>query len=153
MTEREDDLDDLLQPTVTPVVRSGYKPWRVQSQFWVAFFGGVLAVTGIAYINSGHLGVSARKRRVILALGLLALAINVALAAWMSKEQRTVRFAGRVLAVLLFLALARLQREADSRHQLFGSGEYASLWGAGIFASIAGNVALLAILFAFFRLT
>jgi hypothetical protein len=152
MTEREDDLDELLQPTVTPVARSGVKPWRVQSQFWVAFFGGILAVTGIAYINARHLGASATIRKLILACGVIALAIYIGLAGWVFlDEPRNMRFAGRILAVVLFLGLARLQREGDARHQLFGSGEYASLWGAGFTASHLGNIALAGIVFALYR--
>jgi len=141
MTE-EDELDELLQPTVTPVVRSGYKPWRVQSQFWVAFFGGVLAVTGVAFLNSGHLGMSARTRGAILALGGAALAVYVALAVWLVNENaQNLRIAGRLLAVVLFLVLARIQRPADARYQLFADGEYAPLWGVGITASIIGGLA------------
>jgi hypothetical protein len=150
MTEREDDdLDELLPPTVTPARTSGYKPWRVQSQFWVAFFGGILAVTGVAFINSRHLGMSARSRRLILACGAVALAIYVGLAGWVftfPKDARTMRIAGRVLAVVLFLVLARIQREANNRYQLFGAGEFAPLWGVGITASILGSLALLGIL-------
>jgi hypothetical protein len=152
MTEREDDLDELLQATVMPVARSGNKPWRVQSQFWVAFFGGILAVTGIAYLNSRHLGASPSTRRLILACGVLALAIYVALAGWVFlNEPRNMRIGGRILAVVLFLGLARLQREGDARHQLFASGEYAPLWGAGITASVLGNLALAGIVFALYR--
>lgn len=143
MTGREDDLDELLQPTVKPVVRSGYKPWRVHSQFWVAFFGGIFAVTGIAYINAGHLGAGTRTRRLILLCGAAALAIFLAMAVWAFDENvRQARIPGRILSAVLFLALARLQREADNRYQIFEAGEYASLWGAGIVASIAGNLLL-----------
>ena len=142
MTEEEDDLDELLQPTVTPVERSGYKPWRVQSQFWVAFFGGIVAVTAVAFINSGHLGMSARSRGAILAAGAAALAVWVALAVWLVDENaQNLRIAGRILAVVLFLVLARMQRPADARYQLFGAGEYAALWGVGIPASIIGGLA------------
>lgn len=138
----EDDLDELLRPTVTPVVRSGYKPWRLQSQFWVAFFGGILAVTGVAFINSGHLGMSARSRGVVLAFGAAALAVYVAMIVWfLGGNAQNTRIAGRILAVVLFLVLARLQRAADARYQLFGSGEYAPMWGVGITASIVGGLA------------
>jgi len=45
------DLDDLLTPTLTgqrEPQREGGLPWRLGSQVYVAFFGGVLAVTAIA---------------------------------------------------------------------------------------------------------
>lgn len=59
MTEREgDDLDELLQPTVTQAAPSGHLPWRLHSQFWVAFFGGIPAVTAIAWINARYLGMT-----------------------------------------------------------------------------------------------
>jgi hypothetical protein len=56
------------------------------------------------------------------------------------------RFAGRVLAVLLFLLLARIQRDDDMRHQVFGAGEYAPLWTAGIAACVISIAAVLLIL-------
>ncbi len=42
--------------------------------------------------------------------------------------------------MVLYLALAWLQRAADRRHQAFGGG-YASLWKPGLAAVLAGGLA------------
>ena len=141
------ELDDLLQPTVT-AAKPRPLPWRLSSQFWVAFFGGVPAVTAIAFLNARRLGVDAAKRRWVLLAGMVAFAVTIALMTWLGvmKEHRsTTRIVVRVVAVLLFFVLARLQRDEDGRHQVFGSGEYASLWGAGLLATLLGFVVTVAI--------
>lgn len=133
------ELDDLLQPTIAPAEKRPL-PWRVSSQFWVAFFGGIPAVTAIAFLNARRLGLSASRQRWIVGAGVIGMVISIALMGWltMSMEdgRRTGRIATRVLAVVLFLVLARIQRDEDGRHQVFGSGEYASLWLPGILATV-----------------
>lgn len=139
------ELDDLLRPTVANSVRKGPLPWRVSSQFWVAFFGGIPAVTAIAFLNARRLGASARRQQWILLAGIVAVAAFIALFAWirgMEDGARTMRIVGRVLAVVLFLVLARIQREDDGRHRVFGSGEYASLWLPGLLATVVSAAVL-----------
>ena len=153
MTSNE--LDELLRPTVAPPAPRGPLPWRVASQFWVAFLGGVPAVTAIAFLNAGRLGANESKRRWILLAGGVALLLTIALMGWlgMTNEHRsTSRIGVRVIAVLLYLVLARIQRDDDGRHQVFGSGEYASLWIPGLVATVVSAVAVvgLALLVFFF---
>jgi hypothetical protein len=142
------ELDELLQPTVAPAEQRPL-PWRVSSQFWVAFLGGIPAVTAIAFLNARRLGVSASKQRWIVLAGVVALAISIALMGWLTTSmedgRRTGRIAVRVLAVVLFLVLARIQRDEDGRHQVFGSGEYASMWLPGILATVISAVLLVGI--------
>ncbi len=141
------EMDELLQPTVAAAVPRKL-PWRVSSQFWVAFVGGVPAVTAIAFLNAGRLGATASKRRWIIVAGVVATIVSLALAAWlvtMPDGKRTARIAMRVLAVVLFLVLARIQREDDGRHQVFGSGDYASLWIPGIVASLVSGALVVGI--------
>ncbi len=141
-------LDDLLQPTVAESAPKRKRPWRVASQLWVAFFGGVPAVTAIAYLNAGRLGASASKRRWILVAGVVALLVSIAVIVWSittTQERYATRIAVRLVAVLLFLVLARIQRDDDRHHQVFGAGEYASLWGPGIIATVISAVALVGI--------
>jgi len=142
------ELDELLRPTVAPSAPRGPLPWRVSSQFWVAFFGGVPAITAIAFLNAGRLGASASKRRWILSSGGVALLLTIALMGWLTaieEHRSTTRIVVRVNAVLLYLVLARIQRDDDGRHQVFGSGEYASLWIPGIVATVVSGVALVGI--------
>lgn len=137
--------DDLLQPSVTsnpaPARR---KPWRVRSQVWVAFFGGILAVTAIALLNAKRLGMSGRQRWLMAGAGLVAMAILFAL--WLRlppasdyitflRGGRDLRIYARVIAVALFLLFAAMQKRAESQHLVFAGGEYASLWGAGLAAT------------------
>jgi hypothetical protein len=139
------ELDELLRPSVAEAPK-GRLPWRVNSQFWVAFFGGIPAVTAIAFLNSRRLGSTARKQQWILVAGLVAVAAFLALYAWLrgtDDSARTMRIVGRLLAVVLFLVLARIQREDDGRHQVFGSGQYARLWIPGILATVISIVLLI----------
>jgi hypothetical protein len=140
------DLDDLLRPTISAEpLEPRKKPWRVQSQLWVAFFGGILAVTVIAIINARRLGIERQKRWLMATAGLIALGILFAL--WMrqpladdfmayARATRNFRFLGRFIAVALFLLLAWFQKRADAHHLVFATGDYASLWAAGVGASI-----------------
>lgn len=141
------DADDLLRPTIgatPPGARE--KPWRVQSQLWVAFFGGILPVTAIALVNAHRLGMDSRKRWLMAAAGLVALGILFVF--WMrlpfaadfvtyARGGRNIRIIGRVIAMALFLLLAWFQKRAEAHHLVFASGEYASLWTAGIGATLA----------------
>ena len=47
-----ENLDDLLRPTLTRPQTVQKPPYRVSSMGYVAFFGGVLAVTIVALINA-----------------------------------------------------------------------------------------------------
>ena len=148
--------DDLLQPTVTtnpPASRQ--KPWRIGSQVWIAFFGGILPVTVIAILNAQRLGIDKRKRWLMAAAGFVALVILGAL--WFrvpvkpsfitfAREARDMRIYGRVIAVAVFLLLAAMQKPAEARYMTFSDGEHASLWKAGFLATfflgLLQNVAL-----------
>ncbi|HEX6096964.1 MAG TPA: hypothetical protein VF432_11620 [Thermoanaerobaculia bacterium] len=140
------ELDDLLQPSVAPAEKRPF-PWRVSSQFWVAFFGGIPAVTVIAFLNARRLGATARKQQGIVLSGVAAAVVFAGLFAWMqtmdASSRSMGRLAGRVLAVLLYLVLAHIQREDDGRYQVFGGGQYASLWIPGILACVISALALI----------
>lgn len=139
--------DDLLQPSVSnapPRVR----PWRLGSQFWVAFLGGALAVATIAILNAARLRISSRQRWLMIAMTAVTMAALIAL--WLqhplatdlrsfAKTSRELRVYGRIAAVLLYLALAAMQRKADAHYQVFYEGEYAPLWGAGTAAVLIGG--------------
>lgn len=139
------ELDELLQPTIAPAAKRRL-PWRVSSQFWVAFLGGVPAITGIAFLNARRLGAPARKQLWIVAAGIVAAALFVGVVAWMqtmdADSRSTGRIAGRAVGVVLYLVLARIQKEDDGRHQVFGDGQYASLWFAGILACLGSALVL-----------
>lgn len=137
--------DDLLQPSIGKMVSAPRKmPWRVQSQLWVAFFGGIAAVTTIAILNARRLGLDRRKQWLMAGAG--AVALGVLLALWLrqppaptfidfARGSRELRLIGRVIAVVLFLLHALLQKPADAHYRVFAKGDYASLWGPGIAAT------------------
>lgn len=140
------ELDELLRPTVQDNAGvPGLLPWRLQSQFWVAFFGGAFAIAAIAFLNSFRLGVDAKKRWLIAILGLAGV-IATAVAYFYTDSRTEHRVVTRVIAVLFFLVLRLPQKAADDHHQVFRGGRYASLWGAGVIAAIAGGLVNLGLL-------
>ncbi|MEV0790460.1 hypothetical protein [Kribbella sp. NPDC050459] len=135
--------DELLRPTVGAGVDMSARPWRLMSQTYVAFFGGVLASTAVAYLNAGRLGVDAAKRRLILLTGLAGLLAVIGVFVLLYGDSGVtsgLRVSIRVVAVLCCLAQLRLQRPMDRAFQLRGT-DYGSLWGMGIAATIGGAVA------------
>ncbi|HZX07065.1 hypothetical protein [Kribbella sp.] len=134
--------DDLLRPTVGAGVNMSARPWRLMSQTYVAFFGGVLASTVVAYLNAGRLGVDAAKRRLILLSGAVGLVVVVAVYLLLYADSGItsgLRVGIRVVAVLCCMAQIRLQRPMDRAFQLRGA-DYGSLWSVGIAATIGGAV-------------
>ncbi|MFF0268341.1 hypothetical protein [Kribbella sp. NPDC004536] len=134
--------DDLLRPTVGAGVDMSARPWRLMSQTYVAFFGGVLASTTIAYLNAGRLGVDAAKRRLVLLTGLAGFVVVIGVFLLLYDDSGITsgfRVGIRVVAVLCCMAQLRLQRPMDRAFQLRGS-DYGSLWGIGIAVTIGGAV-------------
>jgi len=130
--------DELLRPTIGADIDLSTRPWRLMSQAYVAFFGGVIATTVIATVNARRLGVPASGRRLILlagGIGLVLAAISLVLLTDELTASSGTRVAIRVIAVLTCLAQLRIQQPMDRAFQLRGT-EYKSLWGPGIAAVI-----------------
>lgn len=142
------ELDELLQPTVVPE-QERRLPWRVSSQFWVAFFSVPPAVAILAFFNARRLGAPVRKQQWIVLAGLVGTIAFVALyelshvQGW---SRSILRLGGRVLSVVLYLVLSHLQSEDDGRHQVFGSGQYAPMWIPGLLAALVGILAVVLII-------
>jgi hypothetical protein len=135
--------DELLRPTIGAGVDMKVRPWRLMSQTYVAFFGGVIASTVIAFLNARRLGVDAAKRRLILLTGAAGLVGVIAVFALLDADSDVTsgfRVAVRVVAVLCCLVQLRIQRPMDRAFQLRGT-DYAPLWGPGIAITIGGAVA------------
>jgi len=129
--------DDLFSPSLQaiPERRSG-PPWPLGRQIWIAFFGGTLAVTVMAYINSRRLNASRRVCLAVLGVGAAALLATLALDLYLdaslepdatSVMARIAPYANRAIALIAYLILERLQRSADRIHH-FRGGEYDSGW-------------------------
>ncbi|HEX8205027.1 MAG TPA: hypothetical protein VF587_03095 [Solirubrobacteraceae bacterium] len=146
MTER---VSDLLTPSLDDHAAPppGRRPWRLSSQFYVAFFGGVLAVTAIAFVNAGRLRADQRRRLLILGSGVLGLAAGIvaAVAGHDSLDASDLRLIERGIALVTCGAMYLIQRTPDRLHHYFGRGstpdeEYDSLVGPGIAAVICGAI-------------
>jgi hypothetical protein len=142
--------EDLFTPTLQEHVprqeRTAWQPWRLGSQVYVAFFGGVLAVTAIAFINAGLLRAPGRVRAGVLACGAAGLAV-VVLAASLLLSGDDVPDGARTALTLVGVAawggMYLLQRPWDRVYSSFAREEdedelYESLLGPGLVAVIAG---------------
>ncbi|NEA32707.1 hypothetical protein [Streptomyces sp. SID13031] len=130
--------DDLLRPTIGADVDLSVRPWRLMSQAYVAFFGGVIATTVIASLNARRLGVPASGRRLILLTGFAGLVLAAVAIALLTDEVTAssgTRVVIRVIAILTCLVQLRFQQPMDRAFQLRGT-EYKSLWGPGLAAVI-----------------
>ncbi len=129
--------DDLLSPSLEAAPeRSSSPPWPLSRQLWVAFLGGTLAVTGLAYLNSRRLNAGRRVCLNILAVGaaalLITLAVDLLMGAYLQSEATPVaaplaRYANRAVALVAYLVLGRMQRSADRIYR-FQGGEYDPGW-------------------------
>ena len=139
---RPSAYDDLLTPSIAPATSTGPAPWRVSSQFWVYFFGGILAGGVIAYLNCIRLGVGDRERWIVVGSTAVGLVATLVAAAAIPTDESTssVRLASRVIAVVLgYLVVARVQRTAERASQL-RNVEPSSLWGPGFAALFTAGV-------------
>ena len=135
--------DELLRPTIGAGVDMSVRPWRLMSQAYVAFFGGVIGSTIIASLNARRLGVDAAKRRLIVLIGAGGLVAVIAVFTLLNGDDDLGSGFGvgiRVVAILTCLAQLRLQRPMDRAFQLRGT-DYGSLWWPGIAATIGGAIA------------
>ncbi len=162
--------DDLLAPSlqgrVYTVEPPAKRPWRLGPQFFVAFFGGSLAITLIAFLNAGRLGLSAGRRWSMLGVGLVwgLTGPAVMIHGFMNLEaigqlfgsgvapETLLRIVGKAFALLLFGLFYLLQQKPDRAYGYrYARAEepYASLWVPGLLA-IVGFAALQVAIIAFF---
>ena len=133
------DLDDLLKPTLTGQrvpQREGGLPWRLGSQVYVAFFGGVLAVTTIAYLNARRLGLQGRALGLIVGVGAAGLAATIAAVVLIDGDSSATRLPARVCALAAFGLMYLIQRQADRiyHHHARLDDPYDSLVKPGLIA-------------------
>ena len=138
--------DPLRSPTLQGHGRqlaSGERPWRIESQFWVAFFGGPLAASAIAFLNCRRLGVAERSRRWVVAVAVAGLGAAVLFAVGLVAADvgSGARLGNQAAGVLAYLPLLRLQKPADRVYRFYSEKSdeeaYSSLWGPGLAAVFA----------------
>lgn len=142
---------DLFSPTAARTARrSGtQKPWYVTSQLWPAFFGGIFALFGIAWLNSYRLSMTGTERLAMIVLTMLTFGavtggiwVYATLEPDVELSRTTIRLLYRAGALVLYLALARLQLPASRRWQMLASSDeddHASLWIPGFVAVFVGG--------------
>ena len=123
------------------------RPWRLGSQLYVAFFGGVIAATAIAVENARRLRAPRRVMWSIAGAAVLGLAGLIAVASLVSSEVRIVVQLVSVAAWgLMFLA----QRQWDRVYGVYAPNDepYGSLLLPGLAAVIVGVTIQVAIVVA-----
>ncbi|WP_067184719.1 hypothetical protein [Microtetraspora niveoalba] len=118
------------------------RPWRLQSQGYVALFGGFAAVTVIALVNAARLDVPGKGRALIAGVGLLGLILDLV----MIVDGRVSLYAHTALSKSLVLVVHIVQVGVQKPHDpgtlLLSRGkEHAPMWLAGAVAVLLGALA------------
>lgn len=148
VTQKEHE--NLFEPTLQDHVGPTEPPWRLDSQFFVAFFGGPLAIGAIAYLNAGRLGMPPARRYPILWIAAGAVAAEIALLVVLSATgtlegleagSSPIRLINQGAGVVAYPFIRRVQRSADRVFQLSHEDEdYGSLLGPGLLAVVVGGL-------------
>lgn len=134
---------DLFSPSLTQTARrdlpAGSRPWRLNSQFYTAFFGGPLAAGLVGYLNGKRLGLSQGRLWAIAGIGIAGfVAAAIAGAAFLDTSGH-----GRGLVVIsgivALLGIRELQKDADRLYALNRDEDeaYDSLWNPGFVIALA----------------
>jgi uncharacterized membrane protein YfcA len=142
--------DELFSPSLRDRVEApaGERPWRLGSQFYVAFFGGPLAAAAIGVLNGRRLGIGDRRLVAIAAAGIAALGLALAVAATLDTDDARPRFIVVVAGVATYFVVRQLQKAADERYRRGRPDEqiYDSLWWPGLAAVVVcGIISVLAL--------
>jgi hypothetical protein len=143
-----DEHEDLFAPSLgggrRRVPPAGERPWRLGSQFYVAFLGGPVAAGLVGYLNGRRLGLPPARLAAIAAVGVASLAaVAVAVAAVGESENRPLRLLSAVAGVVAYLGIRRLQQDADRRYGVGRRDDetYDSLWLPGLGIVVLGGLA------------
>jgi hypothetical protein len=145
------DADDLFRASLVGYVAPAERPWRLEPQFWVAFFGGPLAAGALAWVNAGRLRLQPARRIAILWIAAGALVLQVVAAAVLAAADiasATGDGYGRIVGLTVqgggAVAHPFLHRVQSSGDRVFRlarrEAEYAALWRPGLLAVVVGGV-------------
>ncbi len=143
-----DESTQLLRPTIPPMSQEP-RPWRLEPQFVVAFFGGVVACTALALRNARRLQAPERVRQQLLRAGLACFVAEFALLAVLDAfdvPATSLRLVLTGAGVVAYLVQARLVRRYDRAFQM-RDGEYAPLWKPGLIAVFLGRFVDVVVMF------
>jgi hypothetical protein len=140
------DDTDLFAPSLTQTglreLPAGSRPWRLGSQFYVAFFGGPLAIGAIGFLNGKRLALSQHRLWAIAGAAIAGFLALVVAAVVIDPGGRA-RVLVAVAGVVSFLGIRELQKDPD---RLYGLNRdegdaYDSLWGPGLAAVLVCGIA------------
>lgn len=127
--------DELFTPTIHERPDLRRTPWRPQSIFYPAFFGGALAAATLGIINGHRLRLPTSNLLLIGAAGLAALVARVVLFATISGDTGT-RVIGALAGAAVWLVVIAVQRRPFRAFEYAGH-EPSRMIGAG-FAAFLG---------------
>lgn len=123
--------DELFKPTIRGRGNAGPPPWRPDSIFYPAFFGGPIAAATLGLLNGRRLGLARGPLLAIAAAGVACFAVRVAVSTVI--DDSSLRLAGSVTGLLVALVVAAVERK-PFRAFAYRGGKPASLVGPGILA-------------------
>jgi hypothetical protein len=145
-----DERDELFTPSLTQsgkrFLDEGERPWRLGSQFYVAFFGGPLAAATVGWLNGERLGLPRDRRLAIAAAGLAGFILAAVLVRTVDSELATPRFLVAATGVLAYAVSYRAQHAADRLYAMGEEDPYDSLWAPGLAIALVGGFASVAAL-------
>jgi hypothetical protein len=148
------DYDDLFAPSLSQTERrelpDGERPWRLNSQAYVAFFGGPLAAATIAFLNGRRLGLGTRSLAAIAVAGVAAFVAAIVLVATLDSDSVSPRILVAASGIAAFLAMRQLQHGADRRYSVGQTDDsaYDSLVRIGLLVTVVAGLASAAVLVA-----
>ncbi len=146
MTQEPNRNNDLFSPSLqSPQVGYIERPWKLSSQFWVAFLGGTLAIAGLSYFNARRLKLPPDKMRLVVAVGVIGTIVTIGLAVYVgmnfdalatsANSRQLLRLSSRISALVTYFILRRIQEPFDRRFGMYyGEAGYDSLWQPGLAA-------------------
>ena len=163
-------MDDLLQPSLQDQTKVKFDPppFSSHAQYIVTFFGGVSAAWYFSYLNTQRLKADDQTLKQInmvwlgstilalIAFFIVATQIDIYPFEDDTNTQRYIRYANRILAVIINIYIGRLQKPWFSRHAMFTQSDqetaYGSPWVAGLISVFIvsipfGFLTLLAVIF------
>jgi hypothetical protein len=117
-----ENLDHLLRPTLTDAPAVSKPPFRVSSQGYVAFFGGVLAVTIVALVNARRLNLTLKTQALMAGAATLAVAGELIAASLISGDH-TPRLIRTLAALAAFGVFYWLQRSPERVYEYHAKRE------------------------------
>jgi hypothetical protein len=145
----EDETNQLFRASLAGYSAPDKRPWRLESQFWAAFFGGPVAAGALAWVNAGRLRLSRARRIAVLsiaaaslvlqAVGAAALAVADTASAIGDSDWRVLGLTVQGGGAVAHPFLHRVQRTGDRIFRLVRSeADYVSLWRPGFLTVLGG---------------